>query len=128
MSILIKGMEMPPCCADCWAVDDYGDYTRCRITGEQRGYRFPYAEQIMDNCPLSPAPERERWIPVTERLPEDGSEYLCRTESGCHHVLMCADGKFNAFRLSNGKLYDKNEIKDIAYWMPIPEPPEEEKA
>ena len=51
MSILIN-MEMPNCCDECWALDDYGDYPRCRITGEQRGYNFNTKEKRMDKCPL----------------------------------------------------------------------------
>lgn len=56
MSILIKGMEMPKNCDTCWALDDYGDYPRCRITEEQRGYNFPVRERRMDNCPLIELP------------------------------------------------------------------------
>ena len=26
MSVLIKGMEIPTSCDNCWALDDYGDY------------------------------------------------------------------------------------------------------
>ena len=56
MSVLIKGMEMPKSCDMCWALDDYGDYPRCRITEEQRGYNFPVREQRMSKCPLVPVP------------------------------------------------------------------------
>lgn len=56
MSIIVKGMEMPTNCDNCWALDDYGDYPRCRITEEQRGYNFPIREKRMDNCPLVPVP------------------------------------------------------------------------
>lgn len=56
MSILINGMKMPTSCDMCWALDDYGDYPRCRITEEQRGYNFPIREKRMDNCPLVPVP------------------------------------------------------------------------
>lgn len=55
MSVLIN-MEMPKSCDWCWALDDYGDYPRCRITNEQRGYNFPVREQRMGNCPLIPVP------------------------------------------------------------------------
>lgn len=55
MRILIKGMTMPKSCDMCWALDDYGDYPRCRVTEEQRGYNFPVREKRMDNCPLIPA-------------------------------------------------------------------------
>ena len=56
MSILIKDMEMPKSCDNCWALDDYGDYPRCRITEEQRGYNFPIKEKRMRNYPLIPVP------------------------------------------------------------------------
>ena len=62
MSIIIKGMEMPKSCDMCWALDDYGDYPRCRITEEQRGYNFPIRQKRMDNCPLVPVPAHGRLI------------------------------------------------------------------
>lgn len=57
MSIIIRGVDMPKCCADCWALDDSGDYPMCRITMEQRGYTFRTREKRMDKCPLSPYTE-----------------------------------------------------------------------
>lgn len=60
--ILIKGMKMPTNCNNCWALDDYGDYPRCRITEEQRGYKFPIREKRMGNCPLVPVPPHGRLI------------------------------------------------------------------
>lgn len=50
--VYIQGMKMPTSCSVCWALDDYGDYPRCRITEEQRGYNFPIRQKRMDNCPL----------------------------------------------------------------------------
>ena len=52
MSVLIKGMEMPNACDECWALDKGGDYPRCRITGETRGYYFNTRKTIMEECPL----------------------------------------------------------------------------
>ena len=52
MGVYIKGMEIPTSCDMCWALDDYGDYPRCRITKEQCGYNFPIREKRMNNCPL----------------------------------------------------------------------------
>lgn len=60
MEFYIKGMKMPTSCSVCWALDDYGDYPRCRITEEQRGYTFPIREKRMDNCPLVPIPPHGR--------------------------------------------------------------------
>lgn len=52
MSVYIKGEKMPKCCDECWALDDDGDYPRCRITEEQRGYTFRTRENRMSKCPL----------------------------------------------------------------------------
>lgn len=52
MSVLIKGVDMPAVCDECWALDDSGDYPMCRITQEQRGYTFRSRERRMDKCPL----------------------------------------------------------------------------
>ena len=68
-------MEMPTSCDNCWALDDYGDYPRCRITDEQRGYNFRVREKRMDKCPLVSIPPHGRLIDadalkerVTKRL------------------------------------------------------------
>ena len=52
MNILIKGMERPKNCDECWALDDNGDYPMCLITQEQRGYDFNTRAKVMDRCPL----------------------------------------------------------------------------
>ena len=62
MSILIQDLEMPTSCDMCLALDDYGDYPRCRITEEQRGYNFPIKQKRMDNCPLVHVPPHGRLI------------------------------------------------------------------
>lgn len=50
--LVIKGMEMPTCCDQCFALDDDGDYPMCRITHETRGYNFRVRELRMDKCPF----------------------------------------------------------------------------
>ena len=52
MSECVVRMEMPESCDMCPCLDDYGDYPRCRISGEQRGYNFPVREKRMPNCPI----------------------------------------------------------------------------
>ena len=70
MSVLIKGMEMPKSCDMCWALDDFGDYPRCRITEEQRGYNFPVREQRMGKCHLVPVPPHGDLIDSCELFKE----------------------------------------------------------
>ncbi len=52
MGIYIKGMEMPTCCDDCFALDDHGDYPYCLISHDQRGYTFRTDISTMPSCPL----------------------------------------------------------------------------
>lgn len=58
MDKAILVIDMPSCCDECFALDEYGDYPVCRITQEQRGYTFRTREQKMSKCPLQPAPEK----------------------------------------------------------------------
>lgn len=52
MSECVVRMEMPESCDACPCLDDYGDYPRCRLSEEQRGYNFPIHEKRMPNCPI----------------------------------------------------------------------------
>ena len=70
MGVLIRDMEIPRICDMCGALDDYGDYPRCRITGEQRGYNFPVREKRMDNCPLEEIPPHGRLIDADKLMTE----------------------------------------------------------
>lgn len=59
-------IPMPKCCGDCFALDDNGDYPRCLITEEQRGYTFRIREKRMPNCPLKNYDEEIKPIKTTE--------------------------------------------------------------
>lgn len=58
MSKAILVIDMPSCCEECFALDFHGDYPRCMITDEQRGYTFNTRTQRMTYCPLKPVPEK----------------------------------------------------------------------
>jgi hypothetical protein len=75
------------------------------------------------------APAVSRWIPCSERLPEDFVWCLVCMSDGCIRL-----GKWNgeydeqgvwwvSHQNSGGKLY---RIKNVPHWMPLPEPPEKE--
>lgn len=64
---------------------------------------------------------RRRWIPVTERLPDDRVEVL--VSSGMFAPLIEVafyDGLF--YSAWDGE----TEIAAVTHWMPLPEPPKEE--
>lgn len=81
----------------------------------------------------------QKWIPVTERLPEDvyGKNrdkiaVLVCTKSGnvsqcvrCADCVLIADETFSRVEwIKNGKFY-WSKGKDVTHWMPLPEPPKE---
>jgi len=102
MSILIKGIEMPTNCGMCWALDDYGDYPRCRITEEQRGYTFPIREKRMDNCPLVPLPPHGRLIDADAiGIAEHEERFVKRADRGDwmdEYIVGIVDGLHEAGR------------------------------
>lgn len=64
--------------------------------------------------------EAQRWIPVTERLPEDGEWVLCGKENGV--MVMCGQlsTSGDAFYLYGDSTPDFN----VTHWMPLPNKPE----
>lgn len=80
---------------------------------------------VRDTAP-SAQPEQQ-WIPVTERLPEDGRQVLVYARS-VHFAL----AKYDEMREADGT-YEKQwvtfdawkpfyKIKEVIAWMPLPEP------
>ena len=75
-----------------------------------------------------------RWIPVTERLPEDDGRYLCAMDRVAPEYLGGCDREVRIMRLTgaiwriprhipnwiNGEIMDK-----VTHWQPLPEPPKE---
>ena len=57
-----------------------------------------------------------RWIPVTERLPDDDTHVLGWDGKRVRFVYVVTDLVFDAFAEKEG----------ITHWMPLPEPPKEE--
>jgi len=67
---------------------------------------------------------QSRWIPVSERIPEDGSDILVYCDDG-------EESRIVACNYDNGVWFDCvfNTVmvfKNITHWMPLPKPPKKE--
>lgn len=61
----------------------------------------------------------QRWISVSERLPEIGEKVLvCGSGGGVYTAYLQADHKWR-------KLYHKQNYVDPTYWLPLPPVPED---
>lgn len=72
--------------------------------------------------------ERTRWIPVSERLPEDGVEVLIAAESVFephYHIWKAYHvSHIPQWTTDNDLYYHHTNYKSITHWMPLPEAPE----
>ncbi|ECH4148538.1 DUF550 domain-containing protein [Salmonella enterica] len=82
--------------------------------------RVENAESRCGNPKVSP----DGWIPVSERMPEESGRYWCYVEDQnslgkSHYQWNCS---------WNGQAWsDKALSGRVTHWMPLPEPPQEEK-
>lgn len=94
-------------------------------------------KQVVAVCDMAIAAIREqeerRWIPVTERLPEENGCYIvvacdegCSAGEGIWYDTVVVEAEYYNCSWSwdeNGTEYDLTDI--VTHWMPLPEPPKE---
>jgi len=114
-------------CMGCGREHDCG-ILGCRIVREAA----ELIEKLTDRCAryaeeIAVAQERQRWIPVEERLPEDRSDVLVVAywhERWGVYMGWCAPERAEwSVHIGIG---DRNDVA-VTYWMPLPEGPEEER-
>ena len=103
----------------------------CRIMREAA----ELIEKLTDRCAryaeeIAVAQERTRWIPVTERLPEISHSW------GISNIVLCIISDPSGYPppnpglciyLEDGRWTCHGQIVRVTHWMPLPEPPEEER-
>lgn len=60
--------------------------------------------------------EKMRWIPVSERMPDEDGDYLCAFDDGFLCTASFLDGDWGLWA----------DAGEVTHWMPMPEPPETE--
>ena len=63
---------------------------------------------------------KTKWIPVTERLPDDEKKVLCVLDDGFFCIL---EWKSWDWLWNDG--HNVYAEKDVTHWMPLPQPPKE---
>lgn len=80
-------------------------------------------KSVIDAAAVYVFPEYNKWIPVTERLPEKNNQWvLCLCVSGAIEVLKFDYTMWNWDAQYPGRCYMENYV---THWMPLPEPPKE---
>ena len=69
--------------------------------------------------------EKQRWIPVTERMPEIGQKCLIANREIVVRGWLRPDGVWKT-GVSSDELWSKFSLHTPTHWMPLPEPPKEE--
>ena len=87
-------------------------------------------DEVNEACRMGmEALERTRWIPCSERLPEDGQYVLCWYQYfryGNYNRLWQTYGIGFQYNGNWGGEVSTGRDTKVLFWMPLPEPPEEE--
>lgn len=87
--------------------------------------RFEIASRLR-YLPTADVVERPRWIPVTERLPEEHIRVLVVNDDAKFMVAeRYADDWWYQYSAYDVDRWDALEQGVITHWMPLPEPPKE---
>ena len=82
------------------------------------GGRFEWDIEDHGLCMHPYPPAQQRWIPVSERLPERRRRVLCRLSYPDIEEIIVENQYYG-----NGMWMEESEA--VTHWMPLPEPPEE---
>ena len=72
-------------------------------------------QKVREMPTVDAAAEKPRWIPVTERLPEEEVSVIAWEKQGFSYVDYLSDGVWT--------IADHN-YGEVTHWVPLPEPPE----
>lgn len=86
---------------------------------------------IKDEEQMNSPKQLDSWISVKERLPEEGQDcifyvdFVDKWDGGSERINFQEIGVFNG----KDRFYHRShtDLDRVTYWMPLPEPPKEEK-
>ena len=87
------------------------------VTFQNRDIHWATERAYKNGCEAG----KPKWIPVTERLPDEEHEGVVLVYSGdVEPAIVCGDGFLEYDK------YEGWEIDKVTHWMPLPEPPKGE--
>lgn len=82
-----------------------------------------FIEKIADHL-IANGVTMQKWIPVTERLPENDQWALCFMKDKSFGTFRVFQWNYIDWQWNDGK--ERFDEKDVTYWMPLPQPPKGE--
>ncbi|EBS0315427.1 DUF551 domain-containing protein [Salmonella enterica subsp. enterica serovar Infantis] len=77
---------------------------------------------LTGNSPVTP----DGWISCSERMPDDGQHVIILCDGAFVLYAQYRDGEFFDV-VRNGEEFFETHSRNVTDWMPLPEPPQEEK-
>lgn len=89
-------------------------------TDKLMGWCFDKCTEIIRKH-MADAPENDGWIPVEERLPEDGKSVLCCSDDERMMIGVLHKEYYVDFGITVAENYNQI-MHDVIAWQPLPEP------
>ena len=88
-------------------------------------YNIPHKfKREIANYLISHGVTVQEWVPVTEKLPEDGGLYLVVHRNKHNGSVSTAIETYIKSKI--GEWWLNDYVYDVTHWMPLPEPPKGE--
>ena len=91
----------------------------CKIYGGVCGYPIEACSECLKHEGWRPSKEQTRWIPCSERLPEESGDYLVTTKwKGSYSGEVYIETNMDVYREKSKEW----SCVDVIAWMPLPQP------
>lgn len=106
-----------------YLIEKFSDTGAPAVSEMGKGYVLGIAAALRV---VKKAPAVNRWIPCSERLPDNGVAVLVYTGENNFKVWLAEYSKYMEVWTLAGN-YVPIKKNNVSYWMPLPEPPEKER-